>query len=182
MEENKNLLVKAAMTFGFAMGLFWVIKYIFFILGATSPTMSSVYLGFSTLVPFIAYRFTLRYRQMAGGQIGFFHAWQFGVLLYTFAALIVSLMHYIYYRYMAPPDLIANAVNQTIEFLKQNNADQKILDSTGDITFTPIQMAIQGIFSNIFYGVLLSIPVAAIACRGRDPQPPTPQSSNSTNE
>ncbi len=182
MVENKNALVKAAMTFGLAMGAFWVVKYIFFILGASSSLMGSVYVGFSTLVPFIAYRFTLRYRQIAGGQIGFFHAWQFGVLLYTFAALIVSLMHYVYYRYLAPPDLIANAISQTLELLRQSNADPQLLDAAGDIHFTPIQMAIQGIFSNIFYGVILSIPVAAIACRGKDHLPTSTNNSNPIDE
>ena len=31
MEENKNLLLKGAMTYGLAMGIYWVVKYIFFI-------------------------------------------------------------------------------------------------------------------------------------------------------
>lgn len=29
MEENKNLLLKGAMTYGLAMGIYWVVKYIF---------------------------------------------------------------------------------------------------------------------------------------------------------
>jgi|GEM_PF-5950734 len=27
MEENKNLLLKGAMTYGLAMGIYWVVKY-----------------------------------------------------------------------------------------------------------------------------------------------------------
>jgi tetrahydromethanopterin S-methyltransferase subunit B len=29
-------------------------------------------------------------------------------------------------------------------------------------------MAIQGVFNNIFYGIILSIPVAAILCRNNE--------------
>ncbi len=182
MGENKSVLVKGAMMFGLALGIYWIFKYIFFIWGFSLPVMSSVYWGFTCLVPFIAYRMTIQYKRMADGQISFFHAWQFGVLLYTFAALVVSLMHYIFYRYLAPPDFLANAFNQTIEMLKQSKVDPKMLDEIGEMHITPIQMVIQGIFSNIFYGVVFSLPVAIFAYRKRDDSPTPPYNSNSTDE
>ena len=110
------------------------------------PLLSSLYWGMTIMVPYIAYRFTKRYREQLGGQIGFFHAWQFGILLYFFAALIVSLAHYGFYRYIAPDDFLTNSISEAVRI-------------------TPIQMAIQGIFNNLFYGIIFSIPVAALLCR-----------------
>ena len=43
MEENKNLLLKGAMTYGLAMGIYWVVKYIFFIFSVSVPSLSLVY-------------------------------------------------------------------------------------------------------------------------------------------
>ena len=40
MEENKNLLLKGAMTYGLAMGIYWVVKYIFFIFSVSVPSLS----------------------------------------------------------------------------------------------------------------------------------------------
>ncbi len=90
MEENKNLLLKGAMTYGLAMGIYWVVKYIFFIFSVSVPSLSLVYWLLTLAVPFIAYYMTKRYRHDIGGRISFFHAWRFGTMLYFFAALIVS--------------------------------------------------------------------------------------------
>lgn len=165
MGEDKSLLMKSAMTYGFAMGLYWIIKYIFFIFGLTIPLLSVVYWAFTMVVPFIAYFLTRRYKQDIGGKIGFFHAWQFGVLLYFFAAVVVSLIHYVFYQYIAPPDLLSSSVSQITEFLKDSGLQPDTIETFSQLEISPIQMAIQGIFNNVFYGVILSIPVAALLCQ-----------------
>ena len=119
------------------------------------PLLSSLYWGMTIMVPYIAYRFTKRYREQLGGQIGFFHAWQFGILLYFFAALIVSLAHYGFYRY----------ISEAVNLLKNSQIDNQLIQSLQEVRITPIQMAIQGIFNNLFYGIIFSIPVAALLCR-----------------
>ena len=116
MEENKGLLLKCAMSYGLAMGIYWVIKYLFLIFGYSIPSLIFIYEGLSLAVPLIAYYLTKRYRQDIGGSISFFHA-----------------------------------ISRT--------------------NFTPIHMAIQGIFNNIFYGIILSIPVAALVCRKQTASP-----------
>ena len=103
MEENKGLLLKCAMSYGLAMGIYWVIKYLFLIFGYSIPSLIFIYEGLSLAVPFIAYYLTKRYRQDIGGSISFFHAWRFGIMLYFFAALIVSIEHFIFFQFIAPP-------------------------------------------------------------------------------
>ena len=129
------------------------------------PLLSSLYWGMTIMVPYIAYRFTKRYREQLGGQIGFFHAWQFGILLYFFAALIVSLAHYGFYRYVAPDDFLSNSISEAVTLLQNSQIDNQLIQSIQEIRITPIQMAIQGIFNNLFYGIIFSIPVAALLCR-----------------
>jgi len=166
MTENKSLLMKSAMTYGLSMGIYWIIKYIFFIFGFSIPVLSFIYWAFTLAVPFIAYYLTRRYKKDIGGQIGFFHAWQFGVLLYFFAAVIVALIHYIFYQYIAPPDLLSNSVSQIVDMLKSSGVESgTVIDTFSQLKISPIQMAIQGIFNNVFYGVILSIPVAALLCQ-----------------
>lgn len=163
MGEDKSFLLRGAMNYGFVMGIYWVIKYVFFILGFSHPTANIVYWSLSSLVPYIAYKMTRRYRENIGGKLGFFHAWQFGVLLYFFAAILVSLEHYLFYRFVAPPDLLVKTVSDMEEALKASGASQTLLDAIKEIRVTPIQMAIQGIFNNLLYGIILSIPVALLA-------------------
>ena len=163
MGEDKSFLLRGAMNYGFVMGIYWVIKYVFFILGFSHPTANIVYWSLSCLVPYIAYKMTRRYRENIGGKLGFFHAWQFGVLLYFFAAILVSLEHYLFYRFIAPPDLLMRTVSDMEEVLKESGASQTLLDAIKEIHVTPIQMAIQGIFNNLLYGIILSIPVALLA-------------------
>lgn len=163
MEENKNLLLKGAMTYGLAMGIYWVVKYIFFIFSVSVPSLSLVYWLFA--VPFIAYYMTKRYRHDIGGRISFFHAWRFGTMLYFFAALIVSLEYFVFYQFIAPPDFVANAIGQLTTVLKDSQVSSEMIDSLSKIRISPIHMAIQGIFNNVFYGIILSIPVAALLCR-----------------
>lgn len=165
MEENKSLLLKSAMSYGLAMGIYWVIKYLFFIFGYTVPMLITIYWGFSLAVPFIAYYMTKKYRDEIGGQISFFHAWRFGTMLYFFAALIVSLEHFIFFQFIAPRDFMTNMATSMVQVMQNSKVSAEMIESITNMNFTPIHMAIQGIFNNIFYGIVLSIPVAAIVCR-----------------
>ena len=124
-----------------------------------------IYWGMSLVVPYLAYLLTKRYREDLGGVISFSQAWRFGVLIYLFAAMLVSIMHYVFYRFVAPPDFLSSAVEQTIVSLKQMQVDSKVISSIESMNFSPIHMALQGILNNIFYGIILSLPVAALVCR-----------------
>ncbi len=161
--------MRSAMYYGLLLGIFWVIKYIFFIWGSSSPLMGAVYWVLTPFTIVIAYAFTRMYKIQIGGKIGFFHAWQFGILLYFFAALIVSLAHYVFYQYIAPPDFIATSMDQVIHMMKEMDLNSPMKDAIDQLsTPTPIQMAIQGIFNNVFYGVVFSIPIAALLCRNNE--------------
>ena len=167
MKEDKSKLISRAMTYGFIMGLIWSVKYLFFIFSFQVHALGRVYWGCTLAVPYIAYIFTKRYRNEIGGAISFFHAWRFGLMTYSFAALIVALPHFIFYEFIAPDDFIANAFKQTVDMFKEADMTN-IADMTSaikSINLSPIHMAVQQIFNNIFYGILFSLPVAALLKR-----------------
>lgn len=155
----------AAMSYGFSLGIFWIVKYIFYMFSMRFSYLVVIYWGMSLVVPYLAYLLTKRYREDLGGVISFSQAWRFGVLIYLFAAMLVSIMHYVFYRFVAPPDFLSSAVEQTIASLKQMQVDSKVISSIESMNFSPIHMALQGILNNIFYGIILSLPVAALVCR-----------------
>lgn len=157
--------MSAAMSYGFSLGIFWIVKYIFYMFSMRFSYLVVIYWGMSLVVPYLAYLLTKRYREDLGGVISFSQAWRFGVLIYLFAAMLVSVMHYVFYRFVAPPDFLSSAVEQTIASLKQIQVDSKVISSIESMNFSPIHMALQGILNNIFYGIILSLPVAALVCR-----------------
>lgn len=169
--NEKNSLLKWAMTYGLGLGIYWAIKYVFFIFGVRHPVFNIIYWILTLGVPFIAYYFTKQYKEEAlGGEISFFHAWRYGTMLYFFAALIVSLVHFVFYQYIASPDFISQVYSQTIDLLKQSHIDTSMMETLSKIPVpSPIQMAIQGIFNNIFYGIVLSVPVAFIVSKRKTP-------------
>lgn len=157
--------MSATMSYGFSLGIFWIVKYIFYMFSMRFSYLVVIYWGMSLVVPYLAYLLTKRYREDLGGVISFSQAWRFGVLIYLFAAMLVSVMHYVFYRFVAPPDFLSSAVEQTIVSLKQMQVDSKVISSIESMNFSPIHMALQGILNNIFYGIILSLPVAALVCR-----------------
>ena len=157
--------MSAAMSYGFSLGIFWIVKYIFYMFSMRFSYLVVIYWGMSLVVPYLAYLLTKRYREDLGGVISFSQAWRFGVLIYLFAAMLVSIMHYVFYRFVAPPNFFSSAVEHTIASLKQMQVDSKVISSIESMNFSPIHMALQGILNNIFYGIILSLPVAALVCR-----------------
>ncbi|MDR1919468.1 MAG: DUF4199 domain-containing protein [Tannerellaceae bacterium] len=164
--ENKGLLLRSAMFYGLLLGLFWVIKYVFFIGGTTHPSLGIIYWVLSSLTLVFAYVFTKVYKILIGGRIGFFHAWQFGILLYFFAALVVSLLHYVFFSFLAPAGYVDNMIDLAVNMVKEINPQAEVALNQMP-AFTPIRLTLQGIMNNVFYGIILSIPIATLLCRGR---------------
>ena len=152
---------------GVFLGLFWVVKYIFMILGGSNQLFGLIYIILTLLVPFIAYRCTLIYRSYNDAQnFSFYHAWQFGLLLYAFAALIVAPLHFYYYKNIATPEVLSAAVNQTVNMLEEMKVSSEWIEKIKSVGIpTPIQMAFQGIANNITIGAILSVPVALLTRR-----------------
>lgn len=166
MKGDRNMLLKSAMVYGLIMGLFWAFKYVFFVLSVSYSFFSFVYWGLTFFVPFLLAVLILHSRVYLPNRISFSQDWSLGVLIYVFAALFVSLEHYIFYRYLAPPNFIADSLSSAIALINNSGVSQEMKETVEAMaTPTPIQMTIQGIFNNILYGIVVSFPVAFITNR-----------------
>ena len=162
--EDKSKLVKYAATLGLYMGVYWALKYLCVIFGGKIEALGTLYMAMTAVVPFMGYRFTMIYRAQLGNDrsFSFFHGWQFGVFLYTFAAIIVSLSHFYYYRNILGAEGISEVMRQSLSVLSEAKIDSRIVEQARQIVPTPFQMTIQGILNNILAGVVFSIPVALL--------------------
>jgi hypothetical protein len=159
--------VKHAMVNGLMLGGFWVIKYILFIGGTAISWLGVVNVALSPLTIFFTYILTKAYKILLGGQISFKQAFGHILLLYFFASLIEALPQYIFFRYIASPEYMQTMIEQAAAILKsisvEKAMEQDVIDQFSALT--PINLTFQGILTNVFYGIILGIPIAGIICR-----------------
>lgn len=165
-------LQEHAMRFGTAMGLFWIFKFIFLPLGFKIPFLQLLFVILTCYVPILGYRYTRTYRdKYCDGQISFIKAYAFTIFMYFFAALLTAVGHLIYFNYI-DNGFIADTYLSQLELLKSNvtgdmeNSVEQLIETFNLIAdMSPIQLTLQLIFQNIFYGSLLALPTALIAAR-----------------
>ncbi|HET9571209.1 MAG TPA: DUF4199 domain-containing protein [Bacteroidales bacterium] len=127
--------------------------------------------------PVVCYQLAKRYRDRAmGGYIRYWQVWSFGVWLFFFAALIMSVLYYLRYQFLQP-DFIANAMNQSIQLLEQMKYPQKYID--GMINYgvpTTIQLVLTYLWMYIIGGAILFLIISPMVARKKEDLPPTDQS------
>lgn len=167
MTESKGYLQRYAMLFGTYLGGFWILKFILFPLGLAVPFILVLYAGLTICVPFMAYYYVRMYRNhVCNGSISLLHAWIFTVFMYIFAALLAAVAHYIYFRYI-DHGFVLNAY----ESLLNTFTDKALPGMEVYITqfkdalsvmrsLSPIDITMQLMSQNVFYGALLAIPTA----------------------
>lgn len=164
MENNMNLLMRCAMQYGVYLGLFFILMFASMVGAIYEPMFNTLAVLLMLAVPFLLYNFMKRYQnQMAGVRISFIQFWVFGIFLFLFASLLSGIVHYIYYQYINPNFTqmqVASLVQQldTLESLKNSPLAAQLKSMLDEIkTPTSIEMVIQSIWSNVFWGSLLSI-------------------------
>lgn len=181
MTESRSYLQKYAMHFGTLMGAYWILKFILFPLGLTIPFLLFLFIGLTLGVPFMGYYYVRMYRnKVCAGQIGFLHAWLFTVFMYIFASLLTAVVHYIYFRYIDHGyviDTYSVLMNQAMQtgIPGMEEYTQQLKDAMEAIRqLTPIDITMQLISQNVFYGSLLALPTALLVMKkGKPQQAPT---------
>lgn len=166
IEQNKSLQ-EHAMRFGTGMGLFWIFKFIFLPLGFTVPFLQLLFIILTCSVPFVGYRFARTFRdKYSEGEISFIRAYMFIIFMYFFAALLTSAGHFIYFNFI-DNGFITDTYLSQLEILKSNvtgemeTSVQQLIDTFNIIAaLSPIQLTLQLLFQNLFYGSLLALPTA----------------------
>jgi hypothetical protein len=126
--------------------------------------------------PVLGYYLAKRYRDRAfGGFIRFGQVWAFGVWLFIFASLLMSVLYYIRFEFLQPT-LIADTLNQVKQQLMQIPNSQQQLDAL--IAFgtpTTIEFIMLYIWSYILGAAFLYLIIAPFVVR--KPIPPLPTDS-----
>ncbi len=165
-------LQEHAMRFGTAMGLFWIFKFIFLPLGFKVPFLQLLFVILTCSVPFLGYRYARTFRdKYCDGEINFIRAYTFILFMYFFAALLTSAGHFIYFNFIDDGFITSTYLSQ-LETLKSNvtgemeTSVEQLIETFNIIaSMSPIQITLQLIFQNIFYGSLLALPTALFVTR-----------------
>lgn len=160
------------MQFGTFMGIFWIIKFTFLPLGFKIPLLQLLFILMTCFVPILGYIYIRRYRdRFCGGELSFIKGFIFTIFMYFFAALLTAVAHYIYFQFI-DHGFIMNTYMEQMENIKsavtgdlESSIDQLIENLEVISSLSPLQLTMQLISQNIFYGTLLAIPTALIARR-----------------
>lgn len=122
----------------------------------------------------MGYHYARMYRnQVRGGSIGFLHAWLFTVFMYMFAALLVAVAHYVYFRFIDNGYLIdtCETLINTLDQSQVPGMETYIATYRESLevvkTLTPIDLTLQMISSNVFWGAILALPTALCVMKRR---------------
>lgn len=165
--ERPTTLQEHAMHFGTYMGLFWIFKFIFLPTGFTVPLLQLLFILMTLFVPFLGYIYARRYRNTyCEGSISFFKAFAFIIFMYLFASLLTAAAHYVYFRFIDNGYLVNTYIEQ-LENMKaavpgeMKDSIAQLIDALGVISsLTPLELTLQLLSQNFFYGVLLTFPTA----------------------
>lgn len=155
------------MLLGTYMGGFLILKFILLPVGMSVSFMLFLFMGLTLCVPFMGYGYAKMYRdRVCGGSIGFGHAWVFTVFMYMFAALLVAVAHYVYFRFIDNGYMV-DMCEKMIDEVSRSNVPgmemyiatyREALDAARSVT--PIEITLQMISTNVFWGTILAIPTA----------------------
>jgi hypothetical protein len=168
--ENRRFMNKYAMQYGTYMGIFWIAKFAFFPLGLSIPFLELFFLVLTIMVPFVGYFFTRMYRdKVCGGEISFGHAWVFTTFMFMFSALLTSVAHYTYFRFV-DNGYIANTYLYMVREASKNPGAAGMADALKQIEQTlkmmsgmrPIELIMQLLSQNVIYGAFFALPIALV--------------------
>jgi hypothetical protein len=160
-----------ALIFGGYIAFFFVLEFAF-PKNALVTTLNNV--GFLA-TPYVCYKLAAFYRDRAwGGFIRFGQVWSFGILLFFFSALLMSVLYYVRFQYLQP-DALNQAYSELVQTMQQiPNYPQEYLDAI--TTFgapTAIQIVLVYIWIHIIGGGLLFLILSPIVARKPTGLPPT---------
>lgn len=175
MAEVKTNLRGYAMQYGTYMGIYWILKFIFFPMGLNDNLLGRIFVILTLGVPVLGYVYVRRFRdRYCEGYISFFKAFAFCFLMYMFASILTAVAHYIYFQYIDNGFMIrsfelslqqAEKVKYMAPLVERMSAALDVLPQ-----LSPIRLTLELILQNILYaGLLVSFPTALLVMRRRIP-------------
>lgn len=167
-------MMQGAMRAGTVMGVFWIVKFVFFPLGLGNLFLLTLFGVLTCAVPFIGYRLTRIYRDRSmGGQMSFLQAWVFGMWMYLFASMLAAVAHFVYFSFIDHGYVLGYYQNTIDAFAAAVPAGEKALVEQMQLAldvfyqFTPTDIVWQLLSQNVFYGSIIALITAPVVMRRR---------------
>lgn len=153
-------IVKSAMLNGLIMGVLFSLNFLLSVSQNTFLSLLSYVVFAAILVG--TYRFALRFRDTeCGGFISYGRAFSFVLLLFFFAALISSIVKYVYFQYINPAYL-ENLINESMKAIEMMKipVDDAAYENVEKM-MKPASFSLQYLWVNVFAGTFVGLIMAA---------------------
>lgn len=156
-----------AMRYGTYMGCYWMMKFFFLPLSVTIPIFQLFFILATLFTPFLAMMYAIRYkRKYCNGIISYGQAFRFHFMLFVFASLFITLIHFIYFEFI-DHHFLYNHLMQELNTVNHSpyQLDPILLQNTKEVlarldAMPAINKTLQLLFNNIYWGFLLSFILA----------------------
>ncbi len=180
MSENQSTVNSSAMRYGTKIGLFMIAAFCMYIAGLRYSSIFGI-LSFLVIIyiPFGFFGGMMMWRFIPNnGQARFLKLLLFGLLTFMYGTLLCSVAYYIYFQYMDHGFIIQNILNILSEkesrmmmiqmtSLQQVEQMDTALKQLAD--FTPIEITMQLMNINFFFGSFLALISAVIVANIKEP-------------
>lgn len=155
---------------GAIMGVMWIISFVCFIAQFYMPllNMAALIFGIASIIV-SAIRLRNFRDNILDGVISYWRAYGYSLLTYFYAALLLAAAQYIYFQFIDHGFLLNQytAMTSSPEFksmmtLYGIKADEMKLTMDTIATLRPIDIALQFLTTNLFFGIVISWPMAAL--------------------
>ncbi|HAR38780.1 MAG: hypothetical protein A2W86_11270 [Bacteroidetes bacterium GWD2_45_23] len=167
MKEDKSQLLNYAMYAGIFLGLFWVFKYLFVVIGVKYPAVNFLGTLLSVGTPILLFVFLVRYNKgLSDGKMSYWHGVQFSILLFFFASILESMVVFIHVQWI-DPTFIANLFESMTELAETIDISDSLVAQLNE---QPLPSPFDYVFSNVimadvFLGLFLSLFIVPLAIR-----------------
>ncbi len=154
---------------GAMLALLWISSFACYIAGLTNNVLGLAAIILAVASPFFVARRLRSFRDYAlEGVISFGRGWAYVILVFFYGGLLFALAQFAYFAYLDHGYMasVVTQMTQTAEFTElmklygMQNTFQQVLVEFQQLR--PIDLALQGLSTNIVVGIMLGLPIAAL--------------------
>lgn len=170
MAPQRNAMQQMSMLYGTYMGIFWIAKFVLFPMALVAPLCGFLFMVFTCAVPVIAYFMTRHFRdRYCAGELSFFSGLVFCFQIFLYASVLTAMAHFIYFKFI-DHHFIYDNMTALIDVYKNEAALKSQVENIKHAlnvfnALSPIELAMQLLSQNVFYGIILSMPIALLTMR-----------------
>ena len=170
MTPDEYIQLKAfARVDGAMLSLFWIGSFACYVGGLSHQPLGLAALCLAVASLFFIAKRLQNFRDYGReGIISFMRAWAYVILSFFYAGLLFALAQYIYFAYL-DHGYVFSVIERTMEMPEFNDmmAQYGMGDMAGQMMdefrrISPIDFALHGLTTNITFGIILGMPIAAL--------------------